>query len=186
MLDRIDPAKVLQKFYPQHTFAYSVLWRHSTVVARKACSVARAVSATEDIDIDFVYQAAMLHDIGIMFVHAPDLGCYGEYPYIMHGVCGAELLRKEGLEHHALVCENHIGVGLRIEDIEEQQLPLPRRDMLPGNTETKIVAYADLFFSKRPDRLEQERTPEQVRKSLNKFSSAKAEIFDTWHTRFAG
>lgn len=35
MLDSSDPAKVLQKFYPLHTFAYSVLWRHSTVVAKK-------------------------------------------------------------------------------------------------------------------------------------------------------
>jgi len=186
MLDSIDPAKVLQKFYPPHTIAYSILWRHSTIVANKACSVARAVSETEDIDVDFVYQAAMLHDIGILFVHAPDLGCYGKHHYIMHGIFGARLLRAEGLNRHALVCENHIGVGLSTEDIEQQQLPLPRRDMLPQDTETRIVAYADLFFSKHPDRLELERTPEQVRKSLEKFSSAKAEIFDTWHRRFAG
>lgn len=127
----------------------------------------------------------MLHDIGIMFVHAPDLGCYGAHHYMMHGICGAKLLRSEGFERHALVCENHIGVGLTSDDIEQQHLPLPQRDMLPRDTETQIVAYADLFFSKHPDRLGMERTPEQVRKSLEKFSSAKVEIFDTWHRRFA-
>ncbi|MFN2257842.1 MAG: HDIG domain-containing metalloprotein, partial [Desulfuromonadaceae bacterium] len=111
MLSSNDPVEILHKFYPLHTFAYSILWRHSTAVAQKACNVARTVSETEAIDVDFVYQAAMLHDIGILFVHAPDLGCYGEHPYIMHGICGAELLRSEGLERHAPVCENHIGVG---------------------------------------------------------------------------
>ncbi|MGM0415465.1 MAG: HD domain-containing protein [Thermodesulfobacteriota bacterium] len=185
MLGSVDPAKILQKFYPTHSFVYSILWRHSAAVARKACSVAHAVSEIEDIDIAFVYQAAMLHDIGILFVHAPNLGCYGYYPYITHGIRGAELLRNEGLERHALVCENHIGVGLSSEDVEQQQLPLPRRDMLPQDTETQIIAYADLFFSKQPDRLELEKTPEEVRKSLERFSCAKAEIFDSWHSRFA-
>lgn len=186
ILDFIDPTEILQKFYPKHTYAYSVLWRHSNIVAKKACGVARVVAQTEDIDIDFVYQAAMLHDIGILYVHAPNLGCYGEHPYIMHGIYGAELLRSEGLDRHAMVCENHIGVGLSKDDIEQQQLPLPQRDMLPRDTETQIVAYADLFFSKHPDRLDWERTPDMVRKSLEKFSPAKVEIFNTWHTRFAG
>lgn len=181
----IDPKTIFQKFYPTHSLAYSILWRHSIAVAQKACSVAKALSRTEDVDVDFVNQAAMLHDIGIMFVHAPDLGCYGEEPYIRHGICGAELLRTEGLEQHAIVCENHIGVGLCIDDIIRQDLPLPRRDMVPLDTETRIVAYADLFFSKHPEKLGQEKTPEQVRKSLEKFSSEKAETFDTWHRRFA-
>ncbi|MGC9518550.1 MAG: HD domain-containing protein [Desulfuromonadaceae bacterium] len=180
-----DPAELIRRFYPCHSLAYAILWRHSNAVARKACSIASALSASQNIDIDFVYEAAMLHDIGIMFVHAPDLGCYGEHPYIMHGLCGAELLRKEGLERHALVCENHIGVGLSVEDIEMQQLPLPKRDMLPQDIETRIIAYADLFFSKHPDRLEEEKTPAQVRKSLEHFSPDKAATFDAWHRSFA-
>jgi uncharacterized protein len=104
----------------------------------------------------------------------------------MHGICGAALLRAEGLYRHAQVCENHIGVGLSIKDVLEQQLPLPKRDMIPQDTETRIIAYADLFFSKHPDHLEKEKSPEEVRKSMERFSAAKAEIFDTWHQRFAG
>jgi len=182
----VDPVDIIPRFYPPHAYAFSILWRHSNAVAEKACAIAHTVAETEDVDINFVYQAAMLHDIGILFVHAPDLGCYGEHPYIMHGVCGAKLLRAEGLERHASVCENHIGVGLTIEDIEQQQLPLPQRNMLPQNIETQIVAYADLFFSKHPDRLELEKTPTQVRNSLKKFSTAKVEVFDSWHRRFVG
>ena len=126
----------------------------------------------------------MLHDIGIFYTHAPELGCYGEKPYIMHGICGAQLLRKEGLEHHALVCQNHIGVGLTIQDIKTQNLPLPHRTMEPTDTETRIIAYADLFYSKNPAKLDQEKSPEQIRSSLEKFSPHKVEIFNQWHREF--
>ncbi|MDY0211384.1 MAG: HDIG domain-containing protein [Desulfuromonadaceae bacterium] len=184
-MDVLDPEGLLQKYYPTHTFAYSILWQHSTAVAMKAATIARALASTETIDCEFVEQASMLHDIGICFVHAPGIGCYGEHPYIMHGVCGAKLLRKEGLDRHAYICENHIGVGLEVEDIENQHLPLPRRAMVPNEIEAKIVAYSDLFYSKNPNTLTQEKTPLQVRKSLEKFGVKKVEIFDSWHARFA-
>ena len=42
-----------------------------------------------------------------------------------------ELLEKEGLPQHALVCDRHTGVGITIEDIRAQELPIPERDMTP-------------------------------------------------------
>ena len=36
-----------------------------------------------------------------------------------------KMLDSEGLPQHALVCERHIGVGLTMEDIRLQKLPLP-------------------------------------------------------------
>jgi uncharacterized protein len=184
-LNTLNPVGLLQKYYPTHTFVYSILLQHCTAVAVKAGTIARALASAEAIDCEFVEQAAMLHDIGICFVHAPGIGCYGEHPYIMHGICGAKLLRSEGLPRHACICENHIGVGLEVEDIEDQHLPLPRREMVPVGIEAKIIAYADLFYSKNPNTLRQEKTPAQVRKSLEKFGAKKLEIFDNWHARFA-
>jgi len=183
-LDVINPVALLQKYYPNHSFAYSILWQHSAAVALKAGTIAHALASIEAIDCEFVEQAAMLHDIGVCFVHAPDIGCYGEHPYLMHGICGAELLRKEGLDRHARICESHIGVGLTLEEIVDKRLPLPERDMIPDGTEAKIVAYADLFYSKNPHTLMQEKSPTQVRKSLEKFGAEKVEIFDNWHARF--
>lgn len=183
-MNALDPTDLLQKYYPTHTFAYSILWQHCTVVALKASTIAHALAPTEVIDCEFVEQAAMLHDIGICFTHAPGIGCYGEHPYIMHGICGAELLRKEGLDRHARICENHIGVGLEAEEIKKQNLPLPQHDMVPDGIEARIVAYADLFYSKNPHTLRQEKTPAQVRKSLEKFGVKKVDIFDSWHAHF--
>ncbi len=184
-MNAFNPITLLQRYYPSHTFAYSILLQHCTAVTLKAATIAHALASTVEIDCDLVEQAAMLHDIGICFVHAPDIGCYGEYPYIMHGIYGAEILRQERLDQHACICENHIGVGLTAEDIGQQHLQLPRRDMVPDCIEAKIVAYADLFYSKNPQTLRQEKTPAQVRKSLEKFGTKKVEIFDRWHALFA-
>jgi uncharacterized protein len=131
--------------------------------------------------MDFVEQAALLHDIGMLFTSTPKLHCHGNRPYIAHGIIGAEILRQEGLQRHALVCERHIGVGLSIEDIATQNLPLPLRDMRPQTLEEKIVAYADLFYSKtRPNM----RTATMVRSALARHGDYKVSIFDEWHRRF--
>ena len=108
--------------------------------------------------------------------NAPSIYCHGNAQYIQHGIIGAELLRAEGLEAHARVCECHIGVGLSIQDIIEQNLPLPHRDMLPETLEEKLVCYADNFFSKsQPD---VQRTFTQVRNSIARFGNENVERFD--------
>jgi len=95
------------------------------------------------------------------------------------------LLRAAGLPRHALVCERHIGVGLSVADIDRQQLPLPRRDMLPVSLEEQIVAYADLFFSKSADGPGGPRSASAVRTKLARFGADKVAVFDSWHARFA-
>ena len=79
-----------------------------------------------NIDSDFVYEAAMLHDIGVYLTHAPSIYCTGEEPYIRHGIIGAELLRNEGYPKHALVCERHTGTGLTVDDIISQEKPFDK------------------------------------------------------------
>ena len=38
-----------------------------------------------------------------------------------------------------------------MQDIIDQNLPLPHRDMTPQTTEEKLICYADKFFSKSGD-----------------------------------
>jgi len=156
---------------------------HGRVVAELALAVGRQVSLSDE-ECNFIREAAILHDIGVCGVAAPEIGAMGPHPYIMHGVLGREILEREGLPRHALVCERHIGVGLTIADIVDQRLPLPCRDMAPRTTAEEIVCFADLFFSKKPGSLEQRTSPERVRKKLSGFGQDKLQIFDTWMERF--
>lgn len=157
---------------------------HSRLVARKAVLTAQNHPDSATLDIAFIEEAALLHDIGVSLTAAPGLGCHGNAPYIMHGIIGRELLEKEGLPHHGLICERHIGVGLTVDDIKRQNLPLPLRDMVPVTTEEKIVAYADLFFSKKPSKLTVEKTVETVRQELARFGAEKLVILDEWIREF--
>ncbi len=89
------------------------------------------------------------------------------------------------MPRHGLVCDRHIGVGLSSRDIQQQNLPLPPRDMVPKSLEERIIAYADLFFSKDPGLQEGEKTAEDVRASLSRFGAEKVAIFNEWHGLFA-
>jgi uncharacterized protein len=181
----MNPIALLEKYYAPGSDAHRILLSHSRNVAAKAEKTARLLPDGQ-VDVPFVREAALLHDIGIRFTDVAPLGCFGDLPYLCHGIKGRELLEAEGLPRHALVCERHIGVGLTAEEIRRQQLPLPARDMLPVSIEEQIVAYADLFFSKDPTKDGAERHPEQVRASLARFGADKVAIFDAWHSRFAG
>ena len=172
---------LIDKYYTGHYKPKSLLLAHSHLVARLAMRVVDLVEKNEPVDRVFVEQAALLHDIGMLFTDTPKLGCHGDRPYITHGIIGAEILRDEGLPRHALVCERHIGVGLSIKDIRDQGLPLPLRDMRPQTLEEKIIAYADLFYSKTRQGM---RTAEMVRTALARHGQYKVSIFDEWHRHF--
>ncbi|APG28901.1 phosphohydrolase [Syntrophotalea acetylenivorans] len=181
----MNPIALIEKHYPPGSTTHRILLQHSEQVAEKAVIIANRMPKTA-VDTDFVREAALLHDIGILFTAAPLLGCKGTLPYLCHGIKGRELLDAEGLPRHALVCERHIGVGLSAEEIVRQKLPLPVRDMLPLSLEERIVAYADLFFSKNPAKLGFERSVDKVRNSLARHGEDKVVIFDKWHERFGG
>ncbi|BCR04629.1 HD family phosphohydrolase [Desulfuromonas versatilis] len=181
----MNPLALLEKYYPPGSQGHAILLEHSLAVAAKAEAIARRLGP-QLVDADFVREAALLHDIGICYTSAPELGCNGALPYLAHGYKGRELLEAEGLPRHALVCERHIGVGLTAEEITSQELPVPPRDMLPLSVEEQIVTYADLFFSKDPAAGHRERQAERVRESLARFGAEKVAVFDGWHRRFAG
>ena len=179
----INPIDIIEKYYPLNSLAYRVLMTHSRRVADKALAI---VDRLPELAADrrFIEEAAMLHDIGIVHVKAPKIGCNGTHPYIAHGILGRAMLEKEGLPRHALVCERHTGVGITREDIRRQALPLPERDMVPLTLEEEIICYADCFFSKNPKKLTIERSVASIRKKMLRFGEDKGLIFDSWVVRF--
>ena len=161
----MDYNLIIQKYYNGNPELLKILLKHSKAVADKAIAIAKAHPELP-IDRQFLLEAAMVHDIGIIKTNAPDIQCFGTEPYIRHGVLGAEMMRAEGYPLHARVCERHTGAGLSLKEIEEQSLPLPHEDLLPETLEEKLICYADKFFSKT--RLDREKTLEQAERSVAK------------------
>lgn len=173
----IDWKYFYDKYYSDNRPLYDLLSVHSGHVADKAIRIADAHPELS-LDRDFLYEASMLHDIGIFRTNATGIHCFGELPYICHGIAGAEILRQAGLERHALVCERHTGAGIALNEIIERELPLPHRDMLPVSQEEIVVCFADKFFSKtRPD---EEKSVEGAEKSLFKFGQEGIDRFRLW------
>ena len=175
------PYTIINKYYPEANQLRYILLTHSEEVARKALQVAD-MHPELSLDRTFLKEASLLHDSGIILCDAPGIQCYGTHPYICHGYLGAEILRQEGYDRHALVCERHTGAGLSLVQIEAQNLPVPRHDMLPVSLEEQVICFADKFFSKT--RLTEEKTVEQARKSLLKFGEEGIMRFDQWCQRF--
>lgn len=171
----MDVQAVFNKYYQPGTPLYNSVWSHSRLVADKALQLAQAHPELE-IDLDFVYEAAMIHDIGVFLTNAPSIYCTGDQPYICHGVLGAELMRADGYPRHSLVCERHTGTGLTVADIIAQNLPLPHRDMCPVSLEEKLVCFADKFYSKsNPNR---EKPLDKVRKSVARYGEDSLRRFE--------
>ncbi|MDR0995591.1 MAG: HDIG domain-containing protein [Tannerella sp.] len=164
----MNPIDILSTYYPAGSEVRRILFSHSRDVADKALAVARRHPELKP-DLNFLEEAALLHDIGIFLCNAPEIDCHGQAEYICHGYLGADLLRGIGYPRHALVCERHTGAGISLCEIREQKLPLPQRDLLPLSIEEKIICYADKFFSKTS--LGKEKTPERIQKSLAKYGA---------------
>jgi uncharacterized protein len=175
----MDPVAIIKKYYATDSRAYHFLMHHSRMVTEKALRIAEKVKHL-DPDLSFIQEAAMLHDIGIFLTDEPKIGCYGDKTYLCHGYLGRDILEKEGFPQHALVCERHVGVGISLRDIEERNLPLPKRDMLPLTIEEHIICFADKFFSKDTDFLLKEKPVEKVRNGIAAFGEDKLMRFDGW------
>ena len=180
----MTPMALLEKHFSGNQAAFDIVYRHSRMVADKALAIAGSAANAAELDLRFIEEAALLHDIGVSGIHAPKLHCFGPAPYICHGIIGREILEAEGLPRHALVCERHIGVGLTAGDIALQGLPLPPREMSPVSFCERIVALADLFYSKKTGALELEKSVDQVRCDLLRFGSEKVVIFEGWLNDF--
>ncbi len=177
----MNPLEIIERYYTPGTELYKILVDHSRSVTQKALSIAEKHPEL-DIDMLFVSEAGMLHDIGIFETDAPSINCFGKYPYIAHGFLGADLLRKEGYSRHALVCERHTGAGLLLDEIVSQNLPLPHRDMVPVSIEEQVICFADCFYSKT--HLGEEKSTDKIIKSMSKYGKRSVMQFQKWCERF--
>ncbi len=180
-LGTIDVTKLIDKYYPDDNKLKHILVEHSRQVAQRALQVAEKHPEL-NLDPSLLYAGSMLHDIGIFKTNAPGICCTGTEPYLMHGSIGARLLRQEGLETLARICERHTGAGLSKDDIRRQHLPLPEHDLLPETLEEKVICYADKFYSKSD--LNRVKTSGQVYQSLRKFGEEGAARFLEWDRMF--
>ena len=173
----MNPLALIDKYYPEENELKHILLTHSRSVADKALELAGRHPELQ-LDLQFVEEAAMLHDIGIFRTDAPDIHCFGNYPYICHGYLGADLMREEGFPKHALVCERHTGAGLTLQSIISQGLPVPHRELVPVSLEEQLICFADKFFSKT--HLDREKSVEKARKSIQKYGKEGLDRFDNW------
>lgn len=173
----MNPLNIIENYYEKDSDLYNILVRHSTDVTNKAVSIAAAHPELK-IDIQFVEEAAMLHDIGIFLTDAPSIKCFGTAPYLCHGYLGHDLLNELGYSKHALVCERHTGTGLSLDEIVNSNLPLPHRDMRPVSIEEQLICFADCFFSKT--HIGKEKSIEKVRHNMSKFDEDSVKQFDRW------
>lgn len=166
--------EIIGRFYPGESPLKEMLLKHSYQVLGKARDILRGpVPAEMQPDPGTVTAGALLHDLGILKCHAPDIFCTGTEPYIAHGIIGGAMLRglegpdPQTLEIFARICERHTGAGLSAAEILRQNLPLPERDFLPETPEEKLICLADKFYSKSGTM--EEKKPEKILRSMEKF-----------------
>ncbi len=154
---------------------------HVSMVTAKAVDAGKRLGLSEE-RLRFIEEACLLHDIGIVRTNTPELHCHGDLPYLLHGVEGRFMLESLGLPEHARVAENHVGVGITRQEIEENGLDLPLRDMLPQTLEEKMICWADKFFSKKPGSLWTEYTFVQAFERIQRYGEAPSQRFLELHT----
>ena len=158
---------IIDKYYPADDELRRVLLKHSRQVADRCLLIVKKHKELP-VDVQFLEEAAMLHDIGIYQCDAPSIHCHGTEPYIKHGPIGGDLLRQEGYPRHARVAERHTGTGLP--------------GFEPETLEEQIVCYADKFYSKsKPDHV---RTVAETAQSLEKFGHEGVLKFLSWAEKF--
>jgi uncharacterized protein len=163
----MDYLSIIDKYYPADDELRRILMIHSRQVADRCLAIV-AKHKELPVDVQFMEEAAMLHDIGIFRCDAPGIHCHGTEPYLRHGPIGGEILRAEGFPRHARVAERHTGTGL------------PGYE--PETLEEQIICYADKFYSK--SRLDRVLTVAETAQSLEKFGHEGVLKFLAWAERF--
>ncbi|MCI7575857.1 MAG: HDIG domain-containing protein [Bacteroidales bacterium] len=177
----MNAIELIDKYYASEPELKELLLAHSQQVASRALSIAKQQTSAK-LDLAFIEEAALLHDIGIIYCNAPGIHCHGTHQYIEHGYLGAQLLKKEGFPRHAEVARRHTGTGITMKQIIQRHLPIPPGDYLPRTMEEQIICYADKFYSKT--HIGEETPLPIVRKKLEKFGKRSVHQFDKWQKRF--
>jgi uncharacterized protein len=178
----MDVKGIIDRFYPVENELKRIYMLHASCVTGLALEMGHKHPEL-NLDMLFVEEAAMLHDIGIFLTDAPRIHCFGNEQYLCHGYLGAELLRGLGFERHARVCERHTGTGLSKEQVLANGWNIPVKDFYPETKEEQLVCFADKFFSKTKF-LEVPRSYEQVVESMAKISEESVRKVKEWGGMF--
>ena len=178
----MDVNEIIDKYYPLDNELKNIYMVHACKVAEFALELAKKHPEL-NMDLQFIEEAAMLHDLGIFLTDAPGIHCYGKAQYLCHGVLGAELLRSLGYERHARVCERHTGTGLSKEQVLANGWGIPAKDYFPETFEEQLICFADKFFSKTKY-LNSARTFEQVVESMSRISEESVKKVKEWAVLF--
>lgn len=170
--------QIINRYYPEDNELKNIYITHANAVTSLALDFAGRHSEL-GLDMEFIKEAAMLHDLGIFLTNAPRIYCYGSEDYICHGYLGAELLRSLGYERHARVCERHTGTGITKQAIVDNGWNLPVKDFVPETLEEQLVCFADKFYSKTRY-LNEPRSFEQVVESMRKISDESVKKVQEW------
>jgi uncharacterized protein len=132
--------------------------RHCLTVADSASRLGQVIENRYAIDRQYLWSAALLHDIGRCVTHDP----------IMHGVEGYNLLMKLGHNREASVCISHILFGLAAS--EAIQFGLPAHDFIPRTIEERLIPLVDLMTEgDRPTTLDRRFSSLRKRYAENSF-----------------
>ena len=83
----MDYQSIIDKYYPSENELRRILLLHSRQVADRCLKIAKNHPELK-LDVEFLEEAAMLHDIGIFRCDAPSIQCFGSAPYLWPGVIG--------------------------------------------------------------------------------------------------
>lgn len=173
---------IIDKFYNKNEKTKDILLRHSFHVADKALKI--NLDRKLELDEQFIFEASLLHDIGIIRTNTPNLFCFGEKPYLWHGVLGAEMLKGTEFEKYSDICMRHFGVGLNQKEVID--LGIGNKAMEPITIEEKLIAYADNFFSKKYlEKIDEELSTDDIVLNLKRFGLDKLEKFWRFHVMFS-
>lgn len=163
-----DIYKLHQKYahgkYKKETL--EICWTHSLIVKNISLQIAKKLEDNFGIKTDtkLIEIGALLHDIGVYECFDDDNKAVCKY--VLHGIKGYDILIEEKIsQKRARFASTHIGVGINKDQIEKENLELPKIDFIPISLEEEIVCYADKFHSKgRPRFNDFEETLEEMEK----------------------
>ena len=119
-MNKLRTSDLIRKYYLKYPSTHQLLLEHCRMVTRKALSIARFLAKSTALDLNFIAEAAMLHDIGMLFTYAPDLYCFGDLPYLAHGI--KELIIAV-LERGVVVLQELALLFLQVFHLPHQELP---------------------------------------------------------------
>jgi uncharacterized protein len=159
MLSRSNAKEILSKYGGKARWV-----RHCVAVAGLADYLAPIIRRRHDIDADFLWSAALLHDIGRYVTHDP----------VRHGVAGYNLLMELDHPEEAYVCASHVLFGLKAD--EAAQFDLPRKNFEPRKMEEMLVALIDYLIEfDKPTTLQARFSSLRARNADNDFFFSRLE-----------